>query len=239
MSILYKKRVCITGATGGLGQALAYRFAQEDCKLLLTARNQEKLEALEDALDQTYDTEIEVVAADLSQMSGIQYLTDEMKALGGVDVLVNNAAVFPVKSFLEVSLEDYTQCFDLNVRAPFLLAQAVISASFAHGHGWARIVNIGSSSAFGASKNTSLYAASKHALLGVSRALKSEFTKTDVQTYSVNPGSIQTEMGKQVPNQNYDTFLFPEEVADTVIFLLQQKGNLLIDEIRLNRKVIE
>lgn len=239
MSILYKKRVCITGATGGLGRVLAHSFAKEGCKLLLSGRNEDTLEQLEDELDNAYDTEVEICAADLSTMLGVNTLIQTLKELGSADVLINNAAVFPVNPFLETTLEDYDTCFHVNVKAPYFLTQAIIKSSITHGHGWARIVNIGSSSAYGASENTSVYAASKHALLGVSRALKSEFKKTDILTYSINPGSIQTEMGKKVPLQNYDTFLKPQEVCDVVLFLLKQNGNLLLDELRLNRRVIE
>lgn len=237
-SILYKKRVCITGASGGLGQAFADAFAKEGCKLVLVGRNESALSELEDELVDRYDSEIDLCVADLTTDSGIDSVLKTLMEVGGADVLINNAGVFPVTAVQNVTREEFDNCFALNVRAPFLLAQGVIKQSVGHGHGWGRIVNIGSSSAYAGFSETSVYCASKHALLGMSRSLFAELRGTGIRTYSVNPGSIKTEMGKQVPNQDFETFLEPADIAEFVVDMLAKDSNMISEEVRLNRVIV-
>jgi 3-oxoacyl-[acyl-carrier protein] reductase len=104
---------------------------------------------------------------------------------------------------------------------------------------WGRIINIGSSSAYAGSQETSLYCASKHALLGFSRALHDELKKNNIRTYCVSPSGAKTEMGKLIKNQNFETFIDPKEIAEYVAFICSFDGEMISDEIRLNRMVIE
>ena len=103
---------------------------------------------------------------------------------------------------------------------------------------WGRVVNIGSSSAFSGFKDTSIYCASKHALLGLSRALYQEMRDSNVRVISINPGSIKTEMGKKSDDQEFSTFLNPEDIAKYLIFSIAIDSELIAEEIRLNRFVI-
>ena len=103
---------------------------------------------------------------------------------------------------------------------------------------WGRIVNVGSSSAYGGFAGTSVYCASKHALLGVSRAMYNEFKESGVRVFSVSPGSIQTPMGKKVLNQDYSTFMNPAEISKFVCELISYDSNMIAEEIRLNRVII-
>ena len=106
---------------------------------------------------------------------------------------------------------------------------------------WGRIVNIVSSSAYGAAPNTGSYSSSKHALLGMSRALFNEFKSRGVRIITVSPGSVKTKMGKKVEElgQVYETFIEPHEVADYVVYVTSLDDNLIIEEARLNRIEIQ
>jgi NAD(P)-dependent dehydrogenase (short-subunit alcohol dehydrogenase family) len=123
------------------------------------------------------------------------------------------------------------------VRAPFLLSQ-VFGRAMARS-GWGRIIHIGSSSAYGGFPNTILYCSSKHALLGLSRALHSELKGRGVRSYCISPGSVQTDMGRLVPGQNFETFISPEDVAEYAGFLASFNGNVVSEEIRLNRMRVQ
>lgn len=231
--ILRGKRCLVTGATGGLGEAIARELVAREARLFVTGRDASKVSELARVLGGGTGG----AAADLRSVEGTHGLSEAARAaLGGIDVLVNNAAVFPVKRLADSTPADYEECFAINVRAPFLLARA-----FAPGMasaGWGRILNIGSSSAYAGFKETSLYSGSKHALLGLSRALHDELKGSGVRVICASPGSIQTPMGRAVKNRDFSTFLDPAEVARLAVDLIEYDGSMVVDEVRLNRMVI-
>ena len=231
--ILKGKNCLITGATGGLGKEIAKEFAKNSCNLFLTGRNDEKLNSLKNEL-QNDQIKIDFEAADLSDVDDIQKLIDKTKnAFPNIDILVNCAGIFPVKLLSNSTVDDFEQCFSVNVKAAFVLckefSQGMISKK------WGRIVNIASSSAYAGFKNTSIYCSSKHALLGLSRSLHSELKEHNVRTFCVSPGSIKTPMGKSVVGQSYETFLNPSEVAELVGRLISFDSEMISQEIQLHR----
>jgi NADP-dependent 3-hydroxy acid dehydrogenase YdfG len=104
---------------------------------------------------------------------------------------------------------------------------------------WGRIVNLGSSSSYTGFKNGSIYCTTKHAILGLSRSLHAELKEDNVRCYCISPSSTRTDMGKISSDQNFETFLDPSDVAESIKFVISFDVNLVIDEIRLNRMKIE
>lgn len=236
-----RNRAClVTGASGGIGRAAAAVLGAQGCQLMLTGRRGESLRALRDELvvQGLRGDGVHVWPADLRRDADIAALCEEARArMGRVDVLVNSAGVFPVASLGESDVTDLDACFAVNVRAAFALCRA-----FAPGmaeRGWGRIVNVGSSSAYAGFAGTGIYCASKHALLGLSRALHAELKGRNVRVYCVSPGSVQTEMGRHVVGQDYDTFITPAEVAEYLAFVIAQDGNAVSDEVRINRMCVQ
>jgi len=233
--ILQGKNCLITGATGGLGKEIAKEFAKNGCNLFLTGRNNEKLSSLKNELENDVsEIKIDFEDADLSDADEIQKLIEKVKStFANIDVLVNCAGVFPVKLLSDSTVEDFENCFSVNVKAAFVLckefSQGMISKK------WGRIVNIASSSAYAGFKNTSIYCSSKHALLGLSRSLHSELKEYNVRTFCVSPGSIKTPMGKSVTGQNYETFLNPNEIAELIVHLVSFDNEMISQEIQLSR----
>ena len=233
--ILHGKNCLITGATGVLGKEIAKEFAKNGCNLFLTGRNNEKLSSLKNELENDVsEIKIDFEDADLSDADEIQKLIEKVKgAFSNIDILVNCAGVFPVKLLSDSTVEDFENCFSVNVKAAFVLckefSQGMISKK------WGRIVNIASSSAYAGFKNTSIYCSSKHALLGLSRSLHSELKEYNVRTFCVSPGSIKTPMGKSVTGQNYETFLNPNEIAELIVHLVSFDNEMISQEIQLSR----
>ena len=233
--ILHGKNCLITGATGGLGKEIAKEFAKNGCNLFLTGRNNEKLSSLKNELENDVsEIKIDFEDADLSDADEIQKLIEKVKgAFSNIDILVNCAGVFPVKLLSDSTVEDFENCFSVNVKAAFVLckefSQGMISKK------WGRIVNIASSSAYAGFKNTSIYCSSKHALLGLSRSLHSELKEHNVRTLCVSPSSIKTSMGKSVIGQNYETFLNPNEIAELIVHLVSFDNEMISQEIQLSR----
>lgn len=147
--------------------------------------------------------------------------------------MINCAGVFPNSFLNDSTIEEFENCFNINVKAPFLLCKE-FSKQMIHNK-WGRIVNIGSSSSYEGYKKTSVYCASKHALLGLSRSLLDELKEYNVRTFCISPGSIKTEMANVLVEQDYSTFIDPKEVAELIIYLISFDKEMITEEIRLNR----
>ena len=238
--ILQGKNCLITGATGGLGKEIAKEFAKNDCNLFLTGRNNEKLNTIKNELGNSKNKiKIDFEDADLSDVDEIQKLIEKVKStFANIDILVNCAGVFPVKSLSDSTVEDFENCFSVNVKAAFILckefSQGMISKK------WGRIINIASSGAYNGRKKTVVYRASKHALLGLSRSLHSELKEHNVRTFCVSPGPIKTPMGLDiVKNENsderFDSFMNPNEIAEFIAYLISFDNEMVSEEIRLSR----
>lgn len=233
-TILENKNVLITGASGGLGSCIAKQFAAEGCNLYLTGRNEESLRTLAQEIDTNFDNKVFYKTANLENVKDVQELsTNVISQVENIDILINCAGVFIVKSVAETTRDDFQNTFNLNVRAPFLLCQEFLPGMISNE--WGRIINIGSSSAYAGFKNTSAYCASKHALLGLTRALHDEYRAKNIRSFCFSPGSIQTEMGKKVKNQDFDTFLDPVEIAKYIIFSISFDDEMISNEIQLKR----
>jgi short-subunit dehydrogenase len=235
--ILKNKNCLITGATGGLGSELAMEFFKNGTNLFLIGRDIKKLESLKTQLEKSTKNHGKIVfdAVDLTNITDIQRLVKKIRStLQKIDILINCAGVFPVKQLSDYTLIDFENCFNINVRAPFILckefSQDMVNKK------WGRIINIASSSAYKGFKNTSIYCASKHALLGFSRSIHSELKEHNVRTFCVSPGSMKTSMSKEVLEKpDYETFLNPKEVAEFVVFLVSFDKEMSCEEIQLNR----
>jgi len=232
VSILKDKVCAITGAGGGIGRALALGFAAKGARLILSSRDAIALESTCAAVRESGHADVRAIVSDLSRDADALSLAGHV-GRSSVDILVNNAGVFPTGPFLETGLADLDACLTVNLRAPFALSRAAAPHMVARK--WGRIVNIGSSSAYMGVARSSLYCASKHALLGLSRALHAELRDQGVRVFCISPGSVKTRMGKDVQGQDFETFIEPEEVARAVLFAVEEHGNLVCDEIRLNR----
>ena len=236
------KRCIITGATGGLGKQIAKEFAQAGCNLFLTSRSNEKLELLKNELKtENQGIEIFYSSSDLTKIESVTNLIENIREkFSSIDILINCAGNFPVKSLSESTIEEYDSCMNLNVRAPFVLSKEFSKDMIKNE--WGRIVNIASSGAYNGLKNTSIYRSSKHALLGLTRSLTNELKEFNVRTYCFSPGPMKTEMGKEIinkenHNEKFETFMQTNEIAEFLIFVISFENNLIAPEIRLGRMI--
>jgi|10_taG_2_1085330.scaffolds.fasta_scaffold02010_6 NAD(P)-dependent dehydrogenase (short-subunit alcohol dehydrogenase family) len=214
MKSLEGKKVLVTGAKRGLGKSLVNSYRRVGAKVIPMTREE----------------------CDLRDTNQIYSFLD---SVGRVDVLVNCAGVFPLNELHNISLKQYNECIQVNLTAPFILSQELSKGMIERG--WGRIVNIASSSAYGGGAKTSVYCASKHALLGLSRSLFAELKSKGVRVICVSPGTIKTDMGKDVEKlgQTFDTFMNPDEVAEYIVYNTSLNDNMVSEEIRLNRMFVQ
>ena len=240
-SILRNKNCFITGATGGLGKEIARSLARYDCNLFLTSNENPSKEFLDELKNLNKKNKIHFETADLTSEIEFKKVIKICRAkIGQIDILVNSAGIFPIKFIQKSTMEDFDRCFNINVRLPYALIREFSSQMIKKK--WGRIINIVSSSAYFGVKESVVYCASKHALLGLSRATFNELKEHNIRTFSISPGSMKTTMGKmsaKKSNQNYETFINPKEVSELISNLISYDKEMIVDEIRLNRMKIE
>jgi short-subunit dehydrogenase len=233
------KNCLITGATGGLGSNLAKILLENNCNIFLTSKSKLKLQKLQNKLEKTNKNNCKIIYeyGDLTKISDVKKIIKSIrKKFKTIDIVINNAGLFLSKPISKSKIEEFQNIFDVNVRAPFLFTKEF--SQDMKKKKWGRIINIGSSSSYQGFSEGTIYCASKHALLGLSRSLFSELKEHNVRTFCISPGSIKTDMGKQDKKQNYKTFLDPKEVAEYIIYSLNFDKELVTEEIRLNRFII-
>lgn len=185
------KVVWITGASSGIGEALAEELAKQGALLVLTARRTERLEALKQRLPQP--GKVLVLPGDLQDPAAIIPLAQRAEALvGKIDVLINNAGISQRSTALEAQLEDVRRLMEINFFAPIALTNAVLPGMLKRRSG--QIVIISSVAGYVGTPKRSSYCASKHAVRGYYDSLRAELDGTGVGVTIVCPGYINTEI---------------------------------------------
>jgi NADP-dependent 3-hydroxy acid dehydrogenase YdfG len=212
MTQLDDKVVLVTGASRGIGRAIAQRFARAGADLVIAARNREDLQGLGaeiEAMGQRYL----VAPTDLRDPAAIQELAQQaLGYFGHIDILINNAGIGYWAPVTELTLDQCNEMFDVNMRAVFLLTQAVLPPMIERGNG--HIVNIASTSSRWTYPEGTLYCASKFAVLGFNEALAKELRTTGVRVTAVCPGQVNTYLGGSGPHTWEEDMLSGEDVAE-------------------------
>ena len=233
------KNFLITGATSGLGEKFTILISDIAKKIVIVGRKRNKLLKLKKEINKINRfVKVFIIVADLSKNSGVLRLIQKLKKkteIQSIDVLVNSAANFTVKKIENVSVKDLNLDFQLNVISPFIISKYLGLKMKKKKNGV--IFNIGSSSAYDCSKETSIYCSTKHALLGMSKAFNTELKSYGVRSIFIAPGSMKTPMGRKVKNQDYNTFIDPKEVAMMMKNLLDDKRSILVEEIKIKIKI--
>ncbi len=234
--ILKGKRAFISGATGGIGKAIAVALAECGCDLFLTASDKLALNEVKELLS-AYDVDVSVMAGNLVNKDDVYNIVKAAsEADNQIDILINSAGIFPNNSLFDTDDEVFSNTLDINLRSAFLFTREFAKEMVERQ--WGRIVNIGSSSAYSGFRGTSAYCTSKHALLGFSKAVHDELKEHNVRTFCISPSSTQSKMGLATKGQDYSTFLDPNDVAKYVVFAISFDSNIVAEEIFLKRMII-
>lgn len=214
--------ILITGANRGQGKAIAEHLASLGSTVIIGARNYEKAKsvALHIGKDRAYPVQL-----DVTKQTDWQRVTEEIrKQFGKIDVLVNNAGILIRKPFTDMTLEEYDQLINVNQVGVFLGMQAVIPTMEKQQKG--SIINNVSVSAFAPIKHSATYAATKAAVVALSKAAAIELGPKGIRVNMIHPGGIETEMatgGQGVPASYRNVPLGrigqPEEISRAVAFL--------------------
>ena len=233
------KTFLITGASSGLGEKFSILIADIAKNIIIIGRNKDKLVKLKKKIGKIKSTiNVFIIVTDLSKDIGVAKLFKEFekqKKIKFVDVLINSAANFTVKKIEKISMQQLKKDFQINVISPFMISKYFGLKMKRKNKG--TIFNIGSSSSYDCSKNTSIYCSTKHALLGMSKSFNAELKPHGVRSIFIAPGSMKTSMGRKVKNQDFNTFIDPHEVASIMKYLLNNEKSMFIDELKIKRSV--
>lgn len=247
---LQEKVVLVTGASKGLGKAIAEAFAAEGSRVVLTAHSQGELEQIAQAIQQRGGQAL-ALAADITNTDDVNRLvTQTLAHWGTVHVLVNNAGgIGSFSAFEELSDDDWANLFNLNLFSAVRLTRAVIP--FMRKQHWGRILNIASESGIQPDPNMPHYNASKAALINLSKSLSKAYARDGILVNSVSPAFIKTPLVERMladqakarrvtveqaeaeflrqnrPHIELGRAGTPEEVATAVVFLASESASFI------------
>lgn len=186
------KGAVVTGGGRGIGVAVAEALAAEGAAVVVTARSADEIEAVAGSLRGVGRT-AHAVVCDVTDPDSVAAMAARARELAGhVDILVNNAGVARSAPFLKVTLDEWEAVHRVNATGALLATQALLPAMLAGG--WGRIVNVASVASLRGNRYITSYAASKHALQGMTRCLAEELAGTGVTVNSVCPSYVDTPM---------------------------------------------
>lgn len=234
MKDLKGKVALITGASGGIGTAMAQRLAQSGINLVLCGRSAEKLEKTRAAVA-PYGVKTFVYTGDLTADGAPKACIDAaLEAFGRLDILINNAGMALNCPYEQTTEAQFDAIMATNVRAPYFLCQAALPALRNSDH--AIIINISSVVGHKGYPQQSAYAASKHALIGMSKSLANEVYTEDIRVHVIAPGAVFTDMVRIArPDLTEEGMILPEDIAEIAAFFIEHRTNAVVDEIQVHR----
>lgn len=221
---LQGKHVVITGASKGLGRALAMRFAAEGASLTVCGRSIKLLDSLKTDLAMR-SADVVALPCDISDSQSVAAFAEQtLAARKSVDVLINNASILgPRVAIADYPAREWDEVIQTNVHGTFFLTKAFVPAMMSRGAG--AVINVSSSVGRTGRKLWGAYAVSKFAVEGLTQVLAEELKPFNIRVNSVNPGPMATEMRRQAyPQEDPATLRTPEQLTEVFVYLASDDG---------------
>lgn len=214
---LENKVAVVTGGGGAIGRAIAHAFAQEGADVVVAGRTQEKIDPVARELSTLYDRVAFAIRTDVSEWESVQNLVREtLRRLRQIDILVNNAGVSYYKPFTELTLTEWDDTINTNLKGVFLCCRAVLPTMMERRSG--NIINIASIHGKVGSSNLTAHCTSKFAVVGFTQALATELMPYDVKVNAICPGEVDFKRNTLEPI-SLSGKLRPLDVAKLAVFL--------------------
>src|SRR5215813_2269697 len=192
------KVAVITGASKGLGKAMALALGGAGASIALASRDVEQLNAVKQTVEDA-GGKAQVFQADVSEEEQVRELEhDVIEAFNGVHILINNAGINLRKPLVEFTLEEWRRVLDTNLTSVFLMCRSFVPMM--RGRGYGRIINLASTMSHVSLAGRSAYSASKAGILGLTRALSLELAEYGITVVSISPGPFATELNATLMN---------------------------------------
>lgn len=235
------KRALVTGASKGIGQAICEVLSSAGADIVAVGGSDLKgLEKTRELIE-AQGRKAVLVSADLNDSDECTRIGEEaLAAYGAIDILVNNAAAALIEPILDTPIENWDTTMNVNVRAPYLIAKILAPKMIEQKQG--KIINVSSQTGVVALRDHGAYASSKAALNMLTQVMTAEWAPHNIQSNSVCPTVVMTEMGKRTwsPKEMHEPMLKkiplgrfgePQEIADLVLFLASDASNLITGQV--------
>jgi NADP-dependent 3-hydroxy acid dehydrogenase YdfG len=236
---LSSRKALITGASSGFGEATALTLVRAGAEVAITARREDRLRDLAKRIEGEGGKAHVIVADFLKEADVLRAVSEAEAAMGGLDLLVNNAGVMFLEPVSEADLGRWRDMIELNLTALITASQAASRIMAGQGHG--DIVNIASTAGHVANPNGAAYSATKSAVRAFSEALRKELVAKKVRVTIVSPGVAETELRDHVGNaaakDAVNTWaqslrqLQAEDIANAILYATSQPSHVSINEI--------
>lgn len=219
----------VTGAGRGIGKAIAEAFAKEGASVVCSARSVDEIDAVAAATGGL------AIPCDVADEADIRKLIEgTTDAYGRIDILVNNAGAVARLPVHELPVEDWDHVMNVNLRGLFLCTKYALPSMLEQGSGC--IINISSGAGVVGPRNRSAYAASKHGVMGFTKTLVAEYLYQGIRSHVILPDATVSRMRSEgFPNEDPDSIIQAEDIADAAVFLATQPATAHTLEIRVSQ----
>jgi len=234
MSHLKNKNIIITGATGGIGNAIVKKLSENGSNILASGTRIEKLEELKKNFQN-----IKILKFDISQSDKIEnFIENATKELGGsLDCIINNAGITQDNLAIRMSLNEWQKVININLTSTFLMSKFAIKKMLKNKSG--KIVNITSVVGHTGNVGQANYTASKAGIIAMSKSLAIEYAKKNININCISPGFIKTAMTEKIDDKYKDIIISkipsarlgnPNDIANAVFFLVSNQSDYINGE---------
>jgi NADP-dependent 3-hydroxy acid dehydrogenase YdfG len=236
-SSLKGKVAIVTGASAGIGAAIARALAREGARVVLAARRVKRLEGVKRQIEAD-GGEAFAIPTDVTRLDEVKRLTERaFKRFGAIDILINNAGVMPLSLIKDLRVDEWERTIDVNLKGVLYGIATTLPYMLRQGQG--HIVTIGSSASRKVYLGGAVYCATKAALRLLHEGLRLELAGSGIKSTLIEPGIVNTELHHPTDEKVKELYkefqerskLRPEEVAEAVIYVLSQPQNVNINEL--------
>ncbi|WP_026690221.1 SDR family oxidoreductase [Alteribacter aurantiacus] len=232
------KVVVITGASSGIGEAIALKSAEAGAKVVLAARRTDKLEQLSSRIKSETGQESLVVKTDVTNKGDVEQLVEKAKAeFGAVDVLINNAGVMQLSFMKNDKVDEWERMVDVNIKGVLFGIHAALPSMLEQGGG--QVINVSSVAGHEVFPSSAVYSATKYAVRALSMGMEKELSKAGVRVTNISPGAVESELTEHITDEDVLGMfkdremkkLKAEDIANAVVYAIGQPSTVNVNEV--------